>query len=55
MIGTAEITRDPLYAIPLAGNPRYRELRRRHCFESPRALAPILTEFFNQLGRRERP
>jgi len=29
MIGPAEITRDPLYAIPLAGNPRYRELETR--------------------------
>jgi hypothetical protein len=29
MIGPAEITRDPLYAIPLASNPRYRELETR--------------------------
>jgi hypothetical protein len=29
MIGPAEITRDPLYAIPLAGNPRYRKLETR--------------------------
>jgi TolB-like protein/DNA-binding winged helix-turn-helix (wHTH) protein/Flp pilus assembly protein TadD len=29
MIGPAEITRDPLYTIPLAGNARYRELESR--------------------------
>jgi TolB-like protein/DNA-binding winged helix-turn-helix (wHTH) protein len=29
MIGPAEITRDPLYTIPLAGNARYRELQAR--------------------------
>jgi TolB-like protein/DNA-binding winged helix-turn-helix (wHTH) protein/Tfp pilus assembly protein PilF len=29
MIGPAEVTRDPLYAIPLAGNARYRVLERK--------------------------
>ena len=29
MIGPAEITRDPLYAIPLAGNARYKVLERK--------------------------
>jgi hypothetical protein len=29
MIGPAEITRDPLYALPLAGNARYQALERK--------------------------
>jgi TolB-like protein/DNA-binding winged helix-turn-helix (wHTH) protein len=29
MSGPAEIVRDPLYAVPLAANPRYKELERR--------------------------
>jgi hypothetical protein len=29
MAGPAEIVRDPLYAVPLATNPRYRELERK--------------------------
>jgi hypothetical protein len=29
MVGPADITRDPLYALPLAGNARYQALERR--------------------------